>query len=482
MPKLKFNVQPETRLNIKPENNDSNDNKLNNTAELLDKIGTTAERMPFNIKFIPRDKIVTNDKNTFAQVEIEKLAESILHLGLIHNLEAMYDEEHDIYILESGERRLRAIDMLIEKYGNAVSEELPEEDRDLFKLYQMNIAGFKKGYPLNVKRGLDTDSENNEQSRLSEINSELRLIAANYEVRPDDPQSRLSNIARYNTLLEEKNSLLPRRLRVNINQAIAENEGISTRQVIKYKDVLSLIPELQEEFTKNNITLSDGSSYSKLSEEEQYTILKLIKSGEKIKADEVRLIKESFEKNQLLLKEKEDELVRQEEKLSDMQKEQQSLQDIIDGHNNQVDKLKEDFEKEKVSIKNQLEEELKKDNVNTDEVNKLKKDLESVKELHDKKLQEEQEKLKQKETEIAELQKKYDEYVKKVSEQDEKDTVDLDKTIKETQLRLRIESSIHELEKAFNSISKYNEQDSSITSSYSKKIADIVDKYCELYI
>ena len=211
--------------------------------------------------------------------------------------------------------------------------------------------------------------------------------------------------------MEEKNSLLPRRLRVNINQAIAENEGISTRQVIKYKDVLSLIPELQEEFTKNNITLSDGSSYSKLSEEEQYTILKLIKSGEKIKADEVRLIKESFEKNQLLLKEKEDELVRQEEKLSDMQKEQQSLQDIIDGHNNQVDKLKEDFEKEKVSIKNQLEEELKKD-----------------------------------------------------------------------QLRLRIESSIHELEKAFNSISKYNEQDSSITSSYSKKIADIVDKYCELYI
>ena len=165
-----------------------------------------------------------------------------------------------------------------------------------------------------------------------------------------------------------------------------------------------------------------------------------------------------------------------------MQKEQQSLQDIIDGHNNQVDKLNEDFEKEKVIIKNQIEEELKKENINTDEINKLKKDMESVKELHNKKLQEEQEKLKQKETEIAELQKKYDEYVKKVSEQDEKDNVNLDKTIKETQLRLRIESSIHELEKAFNSISKYNEQDSSITSSYSKKIADIVDKYCELYI
>lgn len=491
MPKMKFNIQPQSkeRKNIKPEITNTENRNLTLASEILNQLEKRVEQMPFNIKFIARDKIVTNDKNTFAQVDIEKIADSILNLGLIHNLEAIYDEENDVYILESGERRLRALDLLIEKYKNFSTENsdsnVSDEKLELYKLYQKNVAGFEKGYPVNVKRFLNDD----EDDRLKLINSELRLIAANHEVRPDDPQIRLINIERYNNLLKEKNSLLPKGLKVNIDKTISELENISDRQVRKYKDILTLVPELQEEFKRNNITLSEGSAYSGLTEEEQYALLKLIKSGEKVKANEIKAIKEAFDKNQVLLKEKENELTQQNEKILMMQQEQKKLNDTISKHNDEVAEIRNNFEKQKETIRKQLEEELKKENINNEEVTRLQQDLNSIKENHAKEIAEGQKKLQEKEAEIEELQKKYDEYIAKVAEQNKDNELTFDKTMKEAQLRLKIEASIDELTKVFENISNYYSQISytntvnqNITSAYSKEIAALVKKYRELYM
>lgn len=254
----------------------------------------------FNLKFIKRDKIVLNEKNTFLQVDIQKLADSILNLGLIHNLEAMYDEDRDVYIIESGERRVRALDFLIAQHKEMESDAAGATD-EYNKLYIKNVAAFEAGYPVNVKR------KNEEDSRLDEINGELRIIAANQEVRPDDPKIRLQNIARYQELLKEKNSLLKKDEKININEEIATLENISERQVYNYKKILTLLPELQEEFIKNNITLSETVSYASLNEQEQALLLEVIQAGKKASAEEIKELAHSLNVAKKNLEEKEKE-------------------------------------------------------------------------------------------------------------------------------------------------------------------------------
>ena len=65
------------------------------------------------------------------------------------------------------------------------------------------------------------------------------------------------------------------------------------RQVMNYTSLQNLIPELRKEFESNNITLTEGTNYAKLSHEEQKTLLQLLKSGSKVSKSELEaLIKE----------------------------------------------------------------------------------------------------------------------------------------------------------------------------------------------
>lgn len=232
----------------------------------------------FNFKYIPREKLSFSEDNKYPMEDIEKLGNTILRFGLIHNLEVFYEEETDTYIIESGERRTRAIDGLIERFRNAV-----DSDAEEYQLYLKNIKQFAdEGYPCNVKRQILTESTGlTEKERLiGQIESKIRLRIANEEVREANVVKTRNVIMELNELYAQLNNLLHRQEKVNVNEMVAKEMGISSRQVKNYKATEKLIPELQEMFESSSITLKEGANYAKLSEEEQQQIVTLIRAGE----------------------------------------------------------------------------------------------------------------------------------------------------------------------------------------------------------
>lgn len=338
MAKQTFNFIPQNRLNLSP-----NKEETTEVEKIVTKLDEPSISMPFNFKFIARDQIQFNSNNDFIQKDIDKLADNILRLGLIHNLEATYDEDQDKYILSSGERRTRALDLLFERFSD---DNIKNEPENLITLFNKNISGFKKGYPVNVRR------IGEETSEIDKIDAELRLIAANIEVRDEDSVKRLENIAKYKSLLQQKNELLPEDSQININAFIAEKEEISERQVRKYNNVLSLIPELQELFKTGDVTLSDSPSLAKLSDSEQLEIATLISSGQKLNAKEYQILKDKSEEMHLIISNQEEQIKNQEDQIKKAEEEKQKISNKF---NLEIKKLKEDLSKDSSDKQNSQE-------------------------------------------------------------------------------------------------------------------------------
>lgn len=274
--------------------------------EKIKKIETPMEyEKAFVFKFIPREKLVFNTDNKFPISDIEKLAMSILQNGLLHNLEVLYNEDPDNYLLESGERRTRAIDWLIEKYDNCEDKESAE-----YKLYIKNVKQYAvEGYPCNIKKSpVRDDSLTEEEQTLADIDSQIRLREANFEVRDPEENREIfrKELLKLRELYEAKNKLLKKDEKININQEIGAKLGISDRQVKNYAATTKLIPELQELLDKNNITLTEGVNYSKLTEEEQRQLLTIIEQGRP--RDEVNALYKEIDRLNKEIKNNEKEL------------------------------------------------------------------------------------------------------------------------------------------------------------------------------
>lgn len=276
----------------------------NPTVEsMVKKLETPRTKNTFDIKVIPRQKIRINKKNNYPMVEIESLMESILYFGLLQPINVIYIMDEDMYCIEAGHRRTEAIDRLIQKYKNQEATE--SED---YTNYQKNVKQFETGYPCNVVDILKDDIPYDyaadiplEEIPESIIDSEIRLIITNEENRDRSPSVRAANVARLSRLYERKNLNKTKRSdKININKKIAEELNITERQVINYKNLNKLIPELKEEFDRNNISLKAGSNYARLSEDEQYSILKVIQSGIQVSANEIQTLLK--DKNELLKK------------------------------------------------------------------------------------------------------------------------------------------------------------------------------------
>ncbi|MCC8024173.1 MAG: hypothetical protein LIP16_02550 [Clostridium sp.] len=234
-------------------------------SELNKKLNEPGTKKFFNVKFIPRNKIVFNPNNRIPITPgyVKELADSILEQGLISSLSGLYDEEEDIYRLDAGHARIMAIDSLIEKY-----KDYPTDCKDLdYLLYKENVEGLLlEGIPLNVKKKKYAGTELEE---LDEIKSELRLLDDN-KYREPSPSLKIELVARRAELIEKQNHLLSRKERVNVNKAVAGQMNMTERQVQKYRSIdRGLIPELKELFGEGKITVSDGDIWSKLTEEEQ---------------------------------------------------------------------------------------------------------------------------------------------------------------------------------------------------------------------
>lgn len=238
---------------------------------------------PFNFKRIPREKIIFNENNDFSMENIEELANSLLKNGLEHNLTGHYDDDRDLYILESGERRIRALDLLNSKFGSVTRiNELPESEQENFVLFRSNILPLlTEGIPFKVN---SFSKEHNDENgnRLDEIRSELRKYATNLDVRQFTPKERSEYISKVKKLLEEEASLLGKH-KVTKDE-IADAIGISRRQLHKYELLDSLIPRFKELFENKKLRIEAVSTLSGLTEEEQQAICNRIDSEDDAQA------------------------------------------------------------------------------------------------------------------------------------------------------------------------------------------------------
>jgi|GEM_PF-2746154 len=299
-------------------------NDTQSLTKIIEKQKKETRKDNFDVRLIPRKKIRENKKNKYNLNDIEKLMDSILNFGLQQNLTSIYSLDEDMYILEAGHRRVMALDNLIKIYSNY--EGNPEDEN--YQLYLQNVSEYEKGYPIKVSSRLsedniyDADDDSLESMSDSVLNSEIRLHITNQDIRDETPAERARNIQRLAHLYKERNRRLKRNDRINVNESIGNEFGITERQVADIMATENLIPELQEEFDKNNIILKNASAYARLDPEDQKTILKLIKSGQSVSKEELNQLKKERERIQdekeklaIELKNKQEELNRTKEDL-----------------------------------------------------------------------------------------------------------------------------------------------------------------------
>lgn len=304
-------------------------------AERVKKVEEKKDKLPFEIKYIPRQKIKENKKNHYPKEKMESLQESILQFGLQQNLSVIYLTEDDSFVLEAGHRRTQALDNLIQEFANYENEEEPR-----YQMYLKNVHEYsQKGYPCRVTAILSEniqynyeDEDNLEQIPDEVIDSEIRLIATNEEVRRADTATQALNVARLKKLYERKNMGKSRKEMIAVNKQIAEDLHISEKQVKRYNAIDKLIPELMEAFKERQITLSDGMNFAKLTEDEQRLMLSLIKKGDKVSKEEIEALRrknteleKEIQRKALKIKEKENISDEDKKELEELRKELKSL-------------------------------------------------------------------------------------------------------------------------------------------------------------
>lgn len=91
--------------------------QLNKNAQKA-AVGDETPKARFRTKDINIKKLYSNDKNFYSVTDIEPLAQKILLVGLIENLEVVHDPcDRGEYRITAGERRWRALKLLVEQ-GN----------------------------------------------------------------------------------------------------------------------------------------------------------------------------------------------------------------------------------------------------------------------------------------------------------------------------------------------------------------------------
>lgn len=89
--------------------------QLNKNAQKA-AVGDETPKARFRTKDINIKKLYSNDKNFYSVTDIEPLAQKILLVGLIENLEVVHDPcDRGEYRITAGERRWRALKLLVEQ-------------------------------------------------------------------------------------------------------------------------------------------------------------------------------------------------------------------------------------------------------------------------------------------------------------------------------------------------------------------------------
>lgn len=191
------------------------------------------QSIAFKIEHIPLDRIQPSSKNNYSVDDVQELKASIELMGLQQNL-VVRPKESGTYELISGHRRLKALQELY----NAGNEEFAKAP---------------------CKIVISTD----------DIQAELQLIFANSTTRELTDAEKTYQAARLQELLQalkESGITIPGRKR----EIVAELMKVSPAQVARMDSInKKLVPELKEEFRKENINITTAYELSRLPEEQQ---------------------------------------------------------------------------------------------------------------------------------------------------------------------------------------------------------------------
>jgi len=296
-------------------------------------------------KYVKYDEIVVNDLNKdFSQEDAEAIKESILEIGLMHELAVVIDKKTKKYRLISGEQRYRAIGLMT-----------PEE----------RSSSFPSGIPVNVLKSMD-----------SKESEEATIIEANLISRSYSPEEYKKHMLRLIELYEKKKADGEIK---SIVKMLKEKAGVEERQAKRYIAAGKVVPQLKEALIKGQIDLKETEKFSSLTEDTQLQIAELLedKNGSKFTQEDLEKIHELDEVNLKLanaqeqIKEKESEI----SKLKDFIKIAEKKNADIENEDSYVKQLTERIK--------QLEEELSKTEmekeVHEEEKKDKKKKLEAIK-------------------------------------------------------------------------------------------------------
>ena len=204
-------------------------------------------------------------------------------------------------------------------------------------MYLKNVKQYAdEGYPCNVKKNITGNDEISDVEQIrAKIESKIRLRIANEEVRREDPARTQNAVKELHTLYTQLNALSSGRDRINVNEKVAQEFGVSARQIKTYMSIDKLIPELRQLFEQNSITLKDGANYAKLSETEQREIVALIQNGGD--KQELKLLTDQLVAAQKQIKQREAEI-------STLEKEQNEVLAVKLQQEEKIRQLKEEIE------------------------------------------------------------------------------------------------------------------------------------------
>ncbi|MDB2125774.1 ParB/RepB/Spo0J family partition protein [Clostridium paraputrificum] len=234
---------------------------LNGISKNVKKVTELEAKEGFKIQYLDINKIHRSEKNFYEIIDIDDLAEDIKINGLNHNL-VVRPCNDGTYELISGERRFTALSKLV-------------------------LEGHKQFINIPCK-----------VVELNDIDAEIVLIQANAQTRELSESEKLKQVNRLQELYKTKkaNGEPVGRIR----EAIAKDLNLSTTQVGRYERINnSLIPELKELLDQGNLSTSNASEFSTLSEESQKGILEILNKNISLSKEEAISLKQELKRVEL---------------------------------------------------------------------------------------------------------------------------------------------------------------------------------------
>lgn len=234
---------------------------LNGISKNVKKVTELEAKEGFKLEYIDINKIHRSEKNFYEIIDIDDLAEDIKINGLNHNL-VVRPTENGTYELISGERRYTALSKLVNE-GNNQFASVP------CKIVELN-----------------------------DLDAEIVLIQANAQTRELSESEKLKQVQRLSELYKAKKANGEKVGK--IREVIANDLKLSPTQVGRYERINNnLIPELKELLEQGNLSTSNASEFSSLSEESQKGILEILNKNISLSKEEAISLKQELKRVEL---------------------------------------------------------------------------------------------------------------------------------------------------------------------------------------